>query len=253
MRLLLGIVCFWSSLLFASPGYAQNTGESPDAVGLEPSVGAIVREMPRDLWRFVSLDTGIVLAAGGGAALVAHIWDDDLAQQVETSVRLNDAMAPGHTYGSFGVQAAIGAGLYATGWLADSSKLATTGADVMRAQLVSQVWVQGLKFTTQRTRPDGSNDHSFPSGHSASAFATAAVLHRHYGWKVGVPAYLVAGYVATARVHDNRHYLSDVVFGAAMGIAGQRTVMRSGRYVVHLVPVAGPQRASLTVVLVPGS
>jgi len=57
------------------------------------------------------------------------------------------------------------------------------------------------------------------------------VLQRHYGWKVGIPATVVAGYVATARVHDNRHYLSDVIFGAAMGIAAERTVtLHAGRY-----------------------
>jgi len=53
--------------------------------------------------------------------------------------------------------------------------------------------VQALTFTVQRTRPDGSDNSSFPSGHSASAFATTGVLQHHYGWKVGVPATLVAG------------------------------------------------------------
>ena len=95
----------------------------------------------------------------------------------------------------------IGVGLYSLGRVFDSSPLGVAGADVMRAQFVSQMWVQALKFSVQRTRPDESNDLSFPSGHSASGFATAAVLHRHFGWKAGVPAYVVAGYVATARVH----------------------------------------------------
>ena len=73
--------------------------------------------------------------------------------------------------------------------------------------------------------------------HSASAFATATVLQRHYGWKVGVPAAVLAAYVATARVHDNKHYLSDVVFGAAMGIAAQRTVtLHSRRYDMAMDP-----------------
>jgi hypothetical protein len=97
------------------------------------------------------------------------------------------------------------------------------------------------------------NDFSFPSGHSASSFATAAVLQRHFGWKVGVPAYVIAGYVATARVHDNRHYLSDVVFGAAMGIAGERTVMRAGRYTVRVTPAAGQKAASLVISVSPGA
>ena len=243
------------SLLFLRPCsvYAQGAGQSAGESGPKPGLGTVVKQMPQDLWRFVSLDTGLVLAGGGAAAAVAHIWDDDLADEVETSVRFNDALQPGNAYGSFPMQVVVGVGIYSAGWLFDSSKLAVAGADVMRAQLVSQVWVQALKFTVQRTRPDGSDDYSFPSGHSASAFATAAVLQRHFGWKLGVPAYVVAGYVATARVHDNRHYLSDVVFGAAMGIAGERTVMRSGRYTVSFVPVAGPRRASLTLTLVPRS
>jgi membrane-associated phospholipid phosphatase len=86
-----------------------------------------------------------------------------------------------------------------------------------------------LKYSVQRERPDGSNQHSFPSGHTASAFATASVLQQSYGWKVGTVAYLVAGYVGSARMVHNRHYLSDVAFGAAIGIAGARTVMRSDR------------------------
>ena len=65
----------------------------------------------------------------------------------------------------------------------------------MRAQVLSQTLVQALKYTVRRERPDGSNNKSFPSGHSASAFATATVLHRHYGWKIGVPAYALGGYV----------------------------------------------------------
>jgi hypothetical protein len=60
--------------------------------------------MPIDLWRYLSLDTAIVLGGGGAAAGIAHIWDDDLKQEVETSVRLNDALQPGNTYGSFPVQ-----------------------------------------------------------------------------------------------------------------------------------------------------
>jgi membrane-associated phospholipid phosphatase len=216
------------------PAAAQTDAPRP------PSIGAVAREMPRDLWRFFSWDTALVLGAGAGAAGIGHIWDDDLAGEIETNVTLNNAMEPGHTYGSFSVQAVVGVGMYTGGWLAKRGRLATAGADIMRSQILSQVYVQAIKYTAQRERPDGSNTQSFPSGHSASAFATAGVLQRHYGWKVGVPATLVAGYVATARVHDNKHYLSDVIFGGAMGIAAERTVtLHAGRYGVTVVPIAG--------------
>jgi membrane-associated phospholipid phosphatase len=110
----------------------------------------------------------------------------------------------------------------------------------MRAQILSQAYVQALKFTVQRERPDGSNSVSFPSGHSASAFATATVLQRHYGWKVGIPATIAAAYVATARVHDNKHYLSDVIFGAAVGSIAGRTVVHHAADYWAFTPVAVP-------------
>ncbi len=48
-------------------------------------MGAIVREMPRDLWSFVSVDSAVVLGIDGGAALLAHVWDDDLVSSIEVS------------------------------------------------------------------------------------------------------------------------------------------------------------------------
>lgn len=75
-----------------------------------------------------------------------------------------------------------------------------------------------LKPTIDRRRPDGGHQ-SFPSGHSASAFAGAAFLQRRYGWAYGVPAYAAASFVAYSRVEAKRHYTSDVVAGGALGIA----------------------------------
>jgi PAP2 superfamily protein len=243
-----GVIPILLALMFGAPipcrAQAANAGP--------PSLGAVFKEVPRDLWKFISWDTAVVLGIGGGAAAVGHIWDDDLAGELETNVRLNDAMQPGHTYGAFEVQALVGIGLYSGGWLAKNGELARTGGDIIRAQLLSQAYVQALKYSVGRERPDHSNTQSFPSGHSASAFATAGVLQQHYGWKIGVPATLVAGYVATARVHDNKHYLSDVIFGAAMGIASERTVvLHAGRYGMTLAPGAGGTGAGLTVVVQP--
>jgi len=230
-------------LLGGTSAAAQTAAPAP------PPIGAVLRQMPPDLWHFISWDTGVVLGIGSAAALVGHTWDDDLADEIETNPSLNNAMAPGNTYGAFSVQAVIGLGLYTGGWIAKKERLARSGADIMRAQLLSQLYVQAIKYTARRERPDQSNDKSFPSGHSASAFATAGVLRRHYGWKVGVPATVAAAYVATARVHDNRHYLSDVIFGAAMGIAAERTVtLHAGRYDLALAPIAGARRAGVIAV-----
>jgi hypothetical protein len=236
----------WQVLLLVAlvcePASAQTTGAS------SPSLGAVIQEVPRDLWKFLSWDTALVIGMGGGAALIGHKWDDNLAGEIETNVSLNNAMEPGHTYGAFSFQVVVGVGMYTGGRVAGKSRLAIAGGDIMRAQILGQAYVQAIKFTAQRERPDGSDNLSFPSGHSASAFATATVLQRHYGWKVGVPATVVAAYVATARVHDNKHYLSDVIFGGAMGIAAQRTVtLRSGRYGFAVTPSVGPGSVSVVI------
>jgi membrane-associated phospholipid phosphatase len=77
-----------------------------------------------------------------------------------------------------------------------------------------------------RERPNGQDDKSFPSGHTSNSFALAAVAERHYGWKVGVPAYILASVVGASRIQQDKHYLSDVVAGATLGYIVGRTVVR---------------------------
>jgi membrane-associated phospholipid phosphatase len=76
----------------------------------------------------------------------------------------------------------------------------------------------------------------------AGAFAAASVLERHFGYRGAWPAMLGATYVAASRLVDNRHYLSDVVFGSALGMAAGWTVVGiHGRdqYALQPVPVRG--------------
>lgn len=76
-----------------------------------------------------------------------------------------------------------------------------------------------LKYSIHERRPDGSDDKSFPSGHTSISFAAAAGLEQRFGWKVGVPAHLAAAFVGLARVKADRHYWHDVIVGAAIGEA----------------------------------
>ena len=83
-------------------------------------------------------------------------------------------------------------------------------------------FVNGIKYTAKEMRPDGSTANSWPSGHTATAFVGATILHKEYGLTRS-PWYSVAGYtVATAtgvmRVLNNRHWVSDVLSGAGIGI-----------------------------------
>jgi membrane-associated phospholipid phosphatase len=78
---------------------------------------------------------------------------------------------------------------------------------------------EALKLTVDERRPDGSDRRSFPSGHTSGSFAAAATLQQRYGWKIGLPATLLAGFVGVARVEAHKHFWHDVVAGAAIGEA----------------------------------
>jgi membrane-associated phospholipid phosphatase len=110
----------------------------------------------------------------------------------------------------------------------DEPKVSHVGMDLIRALAIAEGLTQGLKYTVRRERPDRSGRNSFPSGHAADTFAFATALERHLGWRGAVPAYILSAYVATSRLHENRHFLSDVVFGATVGIIAGRTVTRQG-------------------------
>lgn len=84
--------------------------------------------------------------------------------------------------------------------------------------LATVVATHALKAVVHKPRPDGSDNKSFPSGHTSSAFQGAAFIHLRYGLKYGIPAYLAATYVAYSRVATNHHYVIDTVGGAAIGI-----------------------------------
>lgn len=84
---------------------------------------------------------------------------------------------------------------------------------------LTATWV--LKYAIDKPRPEGRTDgHAFPSGHTSFAFQGASFLQRRYGWKYGVPAYLVAGYVGFSRLEgvNDRHDGWDVLAGALVGV-----------------------------------
>ena len=79
----------------------------------------------------------------------------------------------------------------------------------------------GLKMTVHEWRPDDSDDKAFPSGHSAKAFCGANLVMHEYKdvspW-IGISAYAIAATTATLRVTHRKHYVHDVLAGAAIGI-----------------------------------
>ncbi len=84
---------------------------------------------------------------------------------------------------------------------------------------LTATWV--LKYAINKPRPEGVTEGlAFPSGHTSFAFQGAAFLQRRYGWKYGIPAYILAGLVGYSRIEglNDRHDGWDVLAGAIVGI-----------------------------------
>lgn len=105
-----------------------------------------------------------------------------------------------------------------------------------------------LKYTVKKERPDHSNFHSFPSGHTATGFATAAYIQRRYGWKFGAPAYALATYVGWARIYSKKHDIWDVLAGAAIGAGSAYIFTRpfAKKHDLKIAPVTDGQSFIVT-------
>jgi membrane-associated phospholipid phosphatase len=218
---------------------------------------ALVYETGSDFKRFPRRrSTWVLLGIGGGAAALALPFDDELNAHLAGSDAAGKFFAPGKYIGAFPTQVAVAATLYVVGRYVmphaqgqpKTNKVSHLGFDLMRALIVSQAFTQGLKYAVQRDRPTG-ECCSFPSGHASATFATAAVLERHLGYRASWPTLAIAAYVASSRLHDNKHFLSDVLFGSAVGMASGWTVVgRHGKSSYAMLPT--PTKGGMTLTLV---
>ena len=231
------------------------TRKEPPPLPEETNWSSLVKDTGRDFAAFPRRrSTWVLLAGGAVAALAVHPLDDYVEEHITGNSTAEKIFAPGRVIGSAPFQIGAAVGLWVAGrYIAPPkndpkvSKMAHIGFDLMRAQILTQSFVYGIKYVGQRDRPNG-DCCAFPSGHAASAFAAAAVVERHFGYRASWPALVGASYVAISRLVDDRHFLSDVVFGAALGEAtGWTIVGRHGRssYALQPVPVRGGMMIAL--------
>ena len=184
----------------------------------------LFQNLGNDFVRLGKADTIGILGAGGFAAVVAS-YSDDRVDRWTLDHPAPSVTAIGRVGGDGWTMAGAAVGTWAVGRALKRPLLTHVGSDLIRTQVLNGAITRVLKIVVDRQRPKGGG-HAFPSGHTSASFASAGVLQQHFGWKAGAPAYAVAGFVAWTRVRDRAHWVSDVVFGAALGLASARAVTR---------------------------
>jgi membrane-associated phospholipid phosphatase len=204
--------------------------------------------LARDLMRLPSPANAPVLISGGMLAVAVYPLDHEATLAASSSPVLKTAFSGwGKALGREWVQGGTALAAYVAGTIWDKPRVVDVAGDLIEAQLVAVTATQAMKFAFSRERPDR-EARSFPSGHASSAFATARVLQRHLGRKVAIPAYAIAVYTSASRLQANSHYASDIVFGAALGIAvAQTATIELGDTRVQITPVVTPHGAQLSV------
>lgn len=156
-----------------------------------------------------------------------------LITQGKISRKLNESVV--HRYPTFHTNAeeylVWAPGVVSLGLAASGVKGRHKLGDQLILALVSNIFSQGLAQSMKRIikyeRPNNVDNHSFPSGHTTTAFTNATILQEEYGYRS--PLYTIGGYglatsVGALRILNNEHWLSDVLVGAGIGIATTKLV-----------------------------
>ena len=225
------------------PEQSQNAGTLCD----RQSFSTLFRCIPHDLRNLARRESLAWLGAAGGLAAGSAPLDDEVDRALRDG-EPNLFPAVGDQLGRAEVHFGVPLALYVAARTTGHSETAAFAVTLLRAQIANGIVTRSLKLIP-RPRPNQEVATraygSFPSGHTSATFATATVIHRRLGWRAGLPAYLLASYVGVTRLH-NVHYLSDVTFGAALGIAAGLAVTQPSRRVA-ISPIVAPGRTGVAV------
>ena len=161
-----------------------------------------------------------------GALIFAGTWclhNSHANRYFQTVDEHTDGHPEFHKWADYYIQFSplVVAGILNLSGVKGKNTLPVQAMQLVKTELITMALVTSLKYTTHEMRPDGSTQNSFPSGHTAEAFAAATFLHKEFGqgrpW-LSAFMYSVAASVGAMRVMNNRHWASDGLAGAGVGI-----------------------------------
>lgn len=232
------LLCAFSTLFFN--GYAQKEKDSVRIDSIKP-----LRFTYKQLILPAALiGYGIIGIESDQLKLFNTQIRDEVTEDIDEKVTIDDfsqyaPTASVYALNAFGIQGKHN--------LRDRSVIMAT------SYLLMSSTVLGLKSITQVERPDGSSRNSFPSGHTATAFAGAEFMYQEYKdqsvW-YGIAGYAVATGTGIFRMYNNRHWLTDVAAGAGIGILSTKIAYWVNPYVTrHLFGGKGSERKTSSLFL----
>jgi hypothetical protein len=169
------------------------------------------------------------------AAGLYSLTDNDLLNKYEVHEERNEWIPKFRSRADDYLQYAPIAAVYGLNLIGIKGKddFANRTAILVKSELLVGILTYSLKKMTAVPRPDTGQPTSFPSGHTAQAFAAATFMSKEYGHKsvwYSIGAYTVASGIGVMRLMNNRHWVSDVLVGAGIGIFSTNIVYLTHRY-----------------------
>lgn len=185
---------------------------------------SVAKEIGEDIISPVTnKDAQKALIIGSSATLIVSLFKTSLVRNVQREVHDKNLLcckltAPGNDFLQFVPNIIYTLAYGLDFYIHEDQDSKRRAIGMAKASLYSGLIVGILKPAINEQRPNGGK-HSFPSGHTTTAFSFASFVATEHPWYVGVPAYVMASYVGYCRIQDNYHYLHDVMAGATIGIS----------------------------------
>lgn len=224
------------SLLLSGAGFVraqiqyQPPAPHPQGAGFEKDLYVPFKNRPAQSWRKVVAVPVLFTVAG-----LYSLTDNDVLNKYDVREERNENIPAFHHHADDFLQYAPAAAVYGLNVVGVKSKnnFANRTAILIKSELIMVALTYPLKKITAVPRPDTGQPTSFPSGHTAQAFAAATFMAKEYGHKsiwYSIGAYTVATGVGTMRVLNNRHWVSDVLVGAGIGILSTNIAYKTHKY-----------------------